>query len=84
MQITKPNGTTRVCGEAQGYLGLPLRDGERLCGVAGGAVPTMTSAWVPSPEELAALNAGAAIEVTIDGVTPSPMLVTVAPVPGQH
>jgi len=44
----------------------------------------MTSAWVPSPEELAALNAGAAIEVTIDGVTPSPMLVTVAPVPGQH
>ena len=81
MQIGHIEGTTRVCGKSQGFLGLPLRDGVRICSVAGGQVPTMTSAWFPTPDELAALNAGAAIHVEIDGVMPSPMMVSVGPEP---
>ena len=81
MHIGTVEGATRVCGKSQGFLGLPLRDGQRICRVARGAVPTMTSAWFPSPEELAALNAGAAVHVTLDGVTPAPMMVSVGPEP---
>ena len=81
MQIGHIEGTTRVCGKSQGFLGLPLRDGIRTCSVAGVDVPTMTSAWLPTPDELAALNAGAAIHVQIDGVTPAPMMVGVGPEP---
>ena len=81
MLIGHIEGATRVVGKSQGYLGLPLRDGVRECSVAGGEVPFMTSAWVPKPDELAALNAGAAVHVSIDGIVPPPMLVTVGPVP---
>lgn len=83
MLIGTISGVTRVCGKSQGFLGLPLRDGQRECSVAGGVVPTMTSAWFPTPDELAALNAGAAIHVTIDGVTPAPMMVSVGSAPDQ-
>lgn len=83
MEIGHIEGTTRVCGKSQGFLGLPLRDGARHCSVARGEVPTMTSAWFPNPEELVAINAGAAIHVHIDGTTPAPMMVTVGPPPDR-
>lgn len=81
MQIGTIEGATRIVGKSQGYLGLPLRDGVRECPVAGGTVPTITSAWLPTPAELAALNAGAAVHVTFDGVSPPPMMVLVGPEP---
>ncbi|WP_147112129.1 hypothetical protein [Tateyamaria sp. syn59] len=81
MDIGRIEGATRVCGKSQGFLGLPLRDGERFCDVAGGLVPTMTTAWFPTPSELAAINAGAAIHVSIDGRMPAPMMLSVGPVP---
>ena len=81
LDIGMIEGVTRICGKSQGFLGLPLRDGTRLCNVAGGEVPTMTSAWFPSPDELRALNAGAAIHVHIDGTTPAPMMLSVGPEP---
>lgn len=84
MDIGTPEGCTRICGKSQGYLGLPLRDDVRVCEVSGCEVPFMTSAWHPSPAELEALNAGAAIHVHIDGVTPPPMMVSVGPVPDQQ
>lgn len=83
MHIGRIEGATRVCGQSQGFLGLPLLDRTRMCAVAGCDVPTMTSAWLPTPDELAALNAGASIHVEIDGITPSPMMVSVGPVPKQ-
>ena len=82
MLIAMIDGVTRVCGQSQGFFGLPLRDGQRECSVAGGVVPTMTSAWTPTPDELAALNKGASVYVHIDGSTPAPMMVSVGPVPG--
>lgn len=33
-----------------------------------GGLPWMTSAWFPSPDELAAMNAGCAVLLTIQGV----------------
>jgi len=81
MDIGSIEGVTRICGESQGFLGLPLRDGVRVCSVAGQQVPFMTTAWFPNEDELAALNAGAAIHVQIDGTVPAPMMLTVGPVP---
>lgn len=69
------DGATRECGEAQGYEPLPLRDEVR------GGWPVMVTAWVPTPDELAALNAGASIHVCIIGKVPPPMRVEVGPQP---
>ncbi|WP_339767154.1 hypothetical protein [uncultured Pseudosulfitobacter sp.] len=81
MDIGRIEGATRVCGKSQGFLGLPVRDSVRDCSVAGGKVPVMTTAWLPNPAELAAINAGAAIHVSIDGTIPSPMMLSVGPAP---
>lgn len=80
MQIGMIEGHTRICGEAQGFMGLPLRD--ELLHVDGmGIVNEMTSAWIPTPDELAALNAGAAVHVKMWGDSPAPMKVEVGKVP---
>lgn len=65
-------------GQAQGFLGLPIRIGTDAQTGHG----TMTSAWEPTPDELAALNAGAKVHVTVlgRGLHP-PMLVAVGEVP---
>ncbi|WP_085044348.1 hypothetical protein [Ensifer aridi] len=80
MQIGMIEGHTRVCGKSQGFLGLPLRD--ELLNVEGiGPVNQMVSAWLPTPQELEALNAGAAVHVKIWGNVPAPMLVEVGEIP---
>jgi hypothetical protein len=79
MQIGRIEGATRVIGKSQGYMGLPLRDAVVNCSVNGPDTPTMTTAWLPTPEELAALNAGASVHVTILGVAHPPILVGVGP-----
>ena len=76
MLIGRIDGATRICGLSQGYEGLPLRDEQTPCGR-----PVMVTAWLPTPEELAALNAGASVHVSIMGDVPPPMLVKVGPVP---
>ncbi len=77
-------GATRVAGKAQGYLGLPLRDEMVVDTVADTRCNSMTTAWLPTPEELAALNAGAAVHVRILGNMPPPMMVSVGPVPAAE
>jgi hypothetical protein len=74
MQIDRVDGCTRVCGKAQGFLGLPLRD-ETLDVEGVGLVNQMVTAWFPTPEELEALNAGAPVHVKIWGNSPPPMMV---------
>ena len=61
MQIGRIEGCTRVLGKSQGYLGLPIRDEVITCSVGGPETPAMTTAWLPTPDELAALQAGAPI-----------------------
>lgn len=63
---------TRVCGKAQGYLGLPVRDMKTPDGY-----PAMITAWTPTPAELEALNNGANVNVICIGTVPQPMRVEV-------
>jgi hypothetical protein len=81
MLIGRIEGATRVAGQAQGYLGLPLRDEMVNCTVSG-MVPAMTTAWFPTPEEVERIVAGAAVHVRIQGTVPPPMDVGVGEPPG--
>lgn len=68
-------GTTRVIGKSQGYRGLAIRDELVECTVNGSGTPAMTTAWFPTPEELAALAAGAPVYVRILGTAHPPIQV---------
>jgi hypothetical protein len=81
MQIGRIEGCTRVIGKSQGYLGLPLRDELMNCTVNGDRTPAMVTAWLPTPDELAALNAGAAIHLRVLGTLHPPVMVTVGKPP---
>lgn len=81
MQIAHIEGCTRVLGEAQGYIGLPLRDIVINDSVTGPQTPAMESAWFPTPEELAALNAGAPIILRICGTIHPPVMIETGEVP---
>ena len=71
MIISRAKGTTRVLGEAQGYLALPIRDEA----VRDGNV--MVSCWEPTPGELQRLNQGAKVEVRVYGTVHPPIRVGV-------
>jgi hypothetical protein len=60
---------------------LPIRDGRMDSKVTGPNTPVMTTAWIPDPNELAALNAGASIYVKIIGTEHPPIMVGVGAVP---
>lgn len=86
MLVGRITGATRVLGKAQGYLGLPVRDETINCNVSGEGTPAMVTAWFPTPDELAALNAGAPVHVRLLGVAHPPIMVEVgeAPDPEGH
>lgn len=79
MDIARIPGATRTIGESQGYLGLPLRDEPVHCTVNGPATPSMVTAWLPTPDEIAALMAGAAVHVRILGTAHPPIMLSVGP-----
>lgn len=81
MQIGRIKDATRVIGKSQGYMGLPLRDEMISCKVNGPETPAMVTAWLPTPKELAALNAGAPVHVRILGTAHPPIMVEVGDVP---
>lgn len=76
MQIGMIEGHTRICGKSQGYAGLPVRDEMVVCTV-NGPTPAMTTAWLPTPDQIARIVAGAPVLVQILGTVPPPMLVDV-------
>ncbi|HEY0120560.1 MAG TPA: hypothetical protein VGC14_02165 [Rhizobium sp.] len=81
MQIAMIEGATRIIGKSQGYLGLPLRDELINCSVDGEGTPCMVTAWQPSPDELARLNAGASVHLRILGTAHPPVMVGVGEPP---
>lgn len=83
MQIGRIDNATRVIGKSQGYLGLPIRDELINCAVNGIGTPSMVTAWIPTPDELAALNAGAAVHVRLLGVRHPPIMLTVGDPPDE-
>ena len=80
MQIGHIAGATRVLGKSQGFPGLPVRD-EIITEKVVGKTPCMTTAWLPTPKELEALNAGAAVHVRILGASHPPIMVEVGEMP---
>lgn len=81
MQIGRIQGCTRVIGKAQGYLGLPLRDIIINDSVTGPNTPAMETAWFPTPEELAALVAGAPIILRVVGSGHPPVMLFTGDIP---
>lgn len=73
MHIGRIEGHTRIIGKSQGYIGLPLRDVVENCSVGGEGTPAMQTAWLPTPEEIEAINAGAPIILTIVGTGHPPV-----------
>lgn len=67
MQVGRISGFTRVIGQSQGYIGLPLRDVVINCSVDGPETPAMETAWFPTPDELVALAAGAPVILRVIG-----------------
>ena len=81
MEIGRIQGSTRVVGKSQGYHGLPLRDVVIDHPVTGPRTRAMETAWIPTPEELAALAAGAPIILRLVGISHPPVLLYVGEVP---
>lgn len=52
MEIGRIEGATRVLGQSQGYIGLPLRDTRVNSTVDGPDTPAMETAWFPTPLNL--------------------------------
>jgi len=81
MQIGRIEGCTRVLGKSQGYLGLPLRDVLLHDTVNGPGTPAMQTVWEPTPDEIAAIVAGAPIMLTVLGTAHPPVMVGVGELP---
>jgi hypothetical protein len=79
MMIKRIEGATRVLGKSQGYLGLPIRDEVMNDSVTGPDTPVMVTAWEPTPDELAALNAGGTIYLRIVGTGHPPVMMWAEP-----
>lgn len=67
MNIERIAGCTRMIGESQGYIGLPLRDEIVTDSATGATVCQMTSRWRPTPEELTALLNGGCVYLSVFG-----------------
>lgn len=80
MLIGRIEGATRVIGKSQGYLGLPVRDVVIDCN-PGGRVPAMETVWLPTPDELERLAAGASIKLIILGTQHPPVMMEVGQAP---
>lgn len=81
MHVGHVKGATRVIGKSQGYYGLPVRDELENNSVTGPDTPVMVTAWMPTPDELAALNAGAPIHVRIYGRQHPPIMLSIGNIP---
>lgn len=79
MQIKHINGFTRVIGEEQGYIGLPLRDIVLNDSVTGPETPAMESAWQPDTADIAALQAGGQVILRVVGEGHPPVVLYVEP-----
>lgn len=86
MQSVIPPGDparTVIAGKKQGYLGLAINYTEVTdTNFPGQVFPAMVTAWEPTPDELAALNAGAKVIIQMLGSPPiNPIAVYVGEVP---
>lgn len=81
MQIGRIQGWTRELGKGQGYIGLPLRDVVITCSVGGPDTPAMETAWLPTPDEIVAIIAGAPIILRVIATAHPPVMLMVGDPP---
>lgn len=85
MQSVIPPGAkdkTVIIGKSQGYFGLAVNFDILHDPAQNLDVPSLTTAWQPTPNELARLNAGASVIVNIINVVQHPpIMVTIGNVP---
>lgn len=62
----------RVIGRSQGYIGLPVCFTATIDGPSGALTPMLVTAWQPTPDELARLNAGASVLVKLINIGQHP------------
>lgn len=74
MIVQRIANASRVLGQSQGYIGLPLRDD--TLETAAGRVECMISSWQPTPAELKALNEGGSVYLTVLGSAHPPVMLT--------
>lgn len=81
--IQRIENCTRVLGQEQGYLGLPVRDEIREVRIAGEPMDcrAMVTAWPPTPEEVERIKAGATIYLSVLGEAHPPVILEVGEVP---
>lgn len=85
MLIHRIPGATRVLGKEQGYSGLPVSD-EQIEMLEGGGISLvnmMVTAWEPTPDELARINAGAPILLHVLGTAHPPVRLDVGNPPEE-
>lgn len=80
MKVGQISNPTRVLGQAQGFVGLPVRD-ELVSDGAGWVSSCMVSEWQPDTRDLALLAKGAPIRIKILGTSHPPILVEVGEAP---
>jgi hypothetical protein len=68
MMIKRIEGATRVLGQSQGYLGLPVLDTNLEDGT-----PVMVTAWEPTPKEIEAIQNGAPVFLQVLGTAHPPV-----------
>lgn len=86
MHVGRIIGATRNLGAPRGWEkdkhgicgGLPIRDELTTAG------PGMTSAWLPTPEEITQIQAGAPIYLTVLGSVHPPVSMQVGVAPDTH
>ncbi len=77
MQIKKIKGFDMILGESQGYSGLPVRITKTFDPVSQRTVIQLETEWKPSTEELALLNQGKSIIVSLYSPVHPPIMLTV-------
>lgn len=75
MLISRIARTSRVLGKSQGYLGLPVRDEVIHDAATGQLVGAMTTAWEPTPAEVAAIRQGARVYLRLFGTAHPPTMI---------
>lgn len=77
MQPVTFAGVTRIIGQSQGYIGLPLRDTVVDDPVTGPNTAIMQTLWQPTDEERQAIADGAKITLHVTGTAHPPVMLTV-------
>lgn len=83
MQPMSIQDHTRIIGEHQGYIGLPLRDVLLNDSVTGPDTPAMQSAWEATDAERAAIASGAPIILTVVGTAHPPVMLETGALVGE-